>query len=230
VAGGNEFTHRELSWIPDGASGGDLARRAVTQAQRFGVEILSPQEATGIRTEGSYRIIKLADGNELSCYALMIANWRAVAEAGCSGDSTGCRGRVSTMAAAPRKRCPAKEKSLTLWVAQIRGPGRDEFLEVCGTCGDPGAGKLAGQHDVAVSNRPDPGKTQHSDLVTRQHRRGARRDPSGGDSVLCTDTGNVERVPASSMFIFYWSATADGLAGDMVERDARGFNSSPALT
>src|SRR5579859_7361132 len=65
--------------FPTGLSGGDLARCAVFQAQRFGVEILSPQEAVGIRTEGSYRIIKLADGNEISCHALMIATgvqWR----------------------------------------------------------------------------------------------------------------------------------------------------------
>src|SRR6202030_1716279 len=64
--------------FPMGLSGGDLARRAVVQAQRFGVEILS-QEAVGVRTEGPYRIIKLADGNEISCHALMIATgvqWR----------------------------------------------------------------------------------------------------------------------------------------------------------
>jgi len=65
--------------FPSGLSGNDLARRAVVQAQRFGVEILSPQEAVGVRTEGPYRIIKLADGNEISCHALMIASgvqWR----------------------------------------------------------------------------------------------------------------------------------------------------------
>src|SRR6202167_3246130 len=65
--------------FPMGLSGGDLARRAVVQAQRFGVEILSPQEALGVRLEGSYRIIKMADGNEISCHALMIATgvqWR----------------------------------------------------------------------------------------------------------------------------------------------------------
>src|SRR6266851_2501043 len=65
--------------FPTGLSGGDLARRAVFQAQRFGVEILAPQEAVGVRTEGSYRIIKLVDGNEISCHALMIATgvqWR----------------------------------------------------------------------------------------------------------------------------------------------------------
>src|SRR6201986_4193890 len=65
--------------FPNGLSGGDLARRAVVQAQRFGVEILSQEEAVAIRTEGSYRFIKLADGNEISCHALMIATgvqWR----------------------------------------------------------------------------------------------------------------------------------------------------------
>src|SRR5213592_4277713 len=65
--------------FPIGLSGGDLARRAVVQAQRFGVEILSPLEAVNVRTEGSYRFVKLADGNEVSCHALMIATgvqWR----------------------------------------------------------------------------------------------------------------------------------------------------------
>ena len=38
--------------FPAGLSGDDLARRAVVQAQRFGVEILSPLEAVGVRTEG----------------------------------------------------------------------------------------------------------------------------------------------------------------------------------
>src|SRR5262252_2061409 len=65
--------------FPSGLSGGDLARRAVVQAKRFGVEILAPQSVVNMRTEGSYRIIKLADGSEISCHALMIASgvqWR----------------------------------------------------------------------------------------------------------------------------------------------------------
>src|SRR5438105_4881842 len=65
--------------FPIGLSGGDLARRAVVQAQRFGVEILSPLGAVNVRIEGSYRFVKLEDGNEISCHALMIATgvqWR----------------------------------------------------------------------------------------------------------------------------------------------------------
>lgn len=59
--------------FPAGLSGGDLARRATAQAKRFGVEILAPQEAVGLRIEGPYQIIKLADGSEISCHALIVA-------------------------------------------------------------------------------------------------------------------------------------------------------------
>lgn len=65
--------------FPVGLSGGDLARRAVTQAKRFGVEILTPQEATGIRTQDDYRIVTLADGSELTSHAVILAmgvSWR----------------------------------------------------------------------------------------------------------------------------------------------------------
>ena len=52
--------------FPSGLSGSDLARRAVVQATRFGAEILAPQEATGLRTQDTYRIVRLADGSEIS--------------------------------------------------------------------------------------------------------------------------------------------------------------------
>lgn len=59
--------------FPVGLSGADLARRSVAQAKRFGVEILTPQEATGLRLVEPYRVITLFDGTEISCHALIIA-------------------------------------------------------------------------------------------------------------------------------------------------------------
>jgi thioredoxin reductase (NADPH) len=59
--------------FPVGLSGSDLARRAVAQARRFGVEFLVPQEVKGIRIEGSTRVLTLADGAELGCRAVIIA-------------------------------------------------------------------------------------------------------------------------------------------------------------
>ena len=59
--------------FPSGLSGSNLARRAAAQAVRFGAEILTPQDAVGLRVDGPYRIVKLNDGTEVSCHALLIA-------------------------------------------------------------------------------------------------------------------------------------------------------------
>jgi thioredoxin reductase (NADPH) len=59
--------------FPVGLSGGDLARRAVAQARRFGTEILTPLEATGISLQDPYRFVKLNDGRQVACHALLLA-------------------------------------------------------------------------------------------------------------------------------------------------------------
>ena len=59
--------------FPAGVTGGELARRAVAQAYKFGTEILTPQEVKSIRTEGQYRMVTLTNGDELTCHALIIA-------------------------------------------------------------------------------------------------------------------------------------------------------------
>lgn len=67
--------------FPSGLSGGDLARRAVAQARKFGVEILAPQEVTNLRIENNYRIVTLKSGAEITCHALLIATgveWRTL--------------------------------------------------------------------------------------------------------------------------------------------------------
>jgi thioredoxin reductase (NADPH) len=59
--------------FPSGLTGSNLARRAVAQAIRFGAEILTPQEVVGLRIDDPYRIVKVKDGTEISCHALIIA-------------------------------------------------------------------------------------------------------------------------------------------------------------
>ena len=59
--------------FPTGISGGDLTRRAVTQARRFGAEILSTQEVTRIRAEGNTRVVTLGDGAEVAAKIVLIA-------------------------------------------------------------------------------------------------------------------------------------------------------------
>lgn len=63
--------------FPSGVSGMDLARRAVTQAKRFGAEILSTQSAVRVRAQDNYRVVTLADGSEISCKSILIASGAA---------------------------------------------------------------------------------------------------------------------------------------------------------
>ena len=59
--------------FPTGISGDDLTRRAVSQAKRFGVEILSAQEAKQVLVQDEYRIVRLSDDTEISCHAVLVA-------------------------------------------------------------------------------------------------------------------------------------------------------------
>ncbi len=71
--------------FPSGLSGADLARRATTQAERFGVEILAPQEVEALAVDGPYKRLTLADGSEVSCHVLMLAtgvSWRKLSAPG----------------------------------------------------------------------------------------------------------------------------------------------------
>jgi thioredoxin reductase (NADPH) len=71
--------------FPSGIGGGDLARRATTQARRFGAEMLLASEVTGLEVCGSARVVRLSDGEELSAHAVLLttgAAYRRLAAAG----------------------------------------------------------------------------------------------------------------------------------------------------
>jgi thioredoxin reductase (NADPH) len=209
--------------FPTGLSGGDLARRAVAQAQRFGVEILAPQEACGVRAEGSYRIIKLADGNEISCHALMIA--------------TGVQWR--------RLEAPGIDKLQGAGI--YYGGGATEALSCQGEIvyvvgGANSAGQAAMNfakyaERVVILVRGDSLSSTMSKYLIEQVEKTTKiqlwthasvAEVHGEThleeiSVLCTDTNKVERVPANAMFIFIGALPRTDWLADIVERDERGF-------
>lgn len=59
--------------FPDGISGADLARRALEQAEKFGVEVVSPQRVAALGTQGLFKKLALADDSSLLCRALIVA-------------------------------------------------------------------------------------------------------------------------------------------------------------
>ncbi|MEO5997825.1 MAG: FAD-dependent oxidoreductase [Chitinophagaceae bacterium] len=58
--------------FPSGLSGADLTRRAVTQATRFGTEIISPQSVKEITVKDGYKRVFLSDDTEINARAIVI--------------------------------------------------------------------------------------------------------------------------------------------------------------
>jgi thioredoxin reductase (NADPH) len=209
--------------FPAGLSGNDLARRAVVQAQRFGVEILSPQEAVGVRTEGSYRFIKLADDSEISCHALMIASgvqWRrldapgidrlqgaGVYYGGGATEALSCKGEIIYVVGGANSAGQAAmnfAKYAERVVMLVRGASLASTMS---------------QYLIdQIKETPNIQVWAHASVVEVHGE--ARLEEI---SVLCSDTSKVERVPANSIFIFIGALPRTDWLGDLVERDERGF-------
>jgi thioredoxin reductase (NADPH) len=71
--------------FPSGLSGSDLARRATDQARRLGAELLTLQDASALRVEGSGRIIELTGGGTLSASSVLVASGVSYRQLGVPG-------------------------------------------------------------------------------------------------------------------------------------------------
>jgi thioredoxin reductase (NADPH) len=60
--------------FPMGLSGSDLARRGTDQARRLGAELLTVQDAVGLRAEGAGRFVELSGGGMLSTNCVLVAS------------------------------------------------------------------------------------------------------------------------------------------------------------
>jgi thioredoxin reductase (NADPH) len=209
--------------FPTGLSGGDLARRAVVQAKRFGVEILSPQEVVSARLEGPYRILKLADDSELSCHALMIATgvqWRrldapgvdrlqgaGVYYGGGATEALSCKGEVIYIVGGANSAGQAAmnfAKYAERVIILVRGSSL--------------AATMSQYLIDQIERTPNIQLWTHAN-VAEVHGESHLEEIS----VLCSDTNKVERVPASAMFIFIGALPRTDWLTSLVERDERGF-------
>ncbi len=66
--------------FPSGVSGSDLTRRAVTQAQRLGAELLVPLEVTGVSIDAGYKHLTLSDGRAIVARTMLAATGMAYRE------------------------------------------------------------------------------------------------------------------------------------------------------
>ena len=208
--------------FPAGLSGTDLARRAVVQAQRFGVEILS-QEAVGARVEGPYRIVKFSDGNEISCHALMIATgvqWRRLEVPGidrlqgagiyygggatealsCKGEIVYVVGGANSAGQAAMNFAKYAERVIILVRGESLSSTMSQYL----------IDQVKETHNIQLWTHASVAEA-HGETHLEEI------------SVLCSDTNKIERVPASAMFIFIGALPRTDWLANVVERDERGF-------
>src|SRR5262250_196012 len=209
--------------FPIGLSGGDLARRAVVQARRFGVEILSPLEAVNVRTEGSYRFVKLADGNEVSCHALMIATgvqWRrleapgidrlqgaGVYYGGGSTEALSCKGETVYVVGGANSAGQAAinfAKHAERVVIVVRGSSLSSTMS---------------QYLIDQIKQTPNIQIWPNASVAEAHGETHLEEIS----FLCSDTNKIERVPATAMFIFIGALPRTDWLANVVQRDDRGF-------
>ncbi|MFB0633294.1 FAD-dependent oxidoreductase [Streptomyces sp. AB3(2024)] len=78
--------------FPDGVSGAQLTDRARRQAGRFGAEILTAREVTGLEVNGASRVVRFSDGTAVAAHSVILAtgvSYRQLHAPGCD-TLTGC--------------------------------------------------------------------------------------------------------------------------------------------
>jgi thioredoxin reductase (NADPH) len=209
--------------FPSGLSGGDLARRAVAQARRFGAEILTPMEVTRIRLEGDYRILELADGTEISSRAVLIASGISYGDLDVPG--------IERLAGAGVYYGAALTEAMTV-------RDQDVFIVGGGNSAGQAAAYLSGfaRSVTLLVRRKSLHPTMSQYLINQLEethnvtiRTGATVLEALGDTrleamrVTDTATDTVETIPAFALFVFIGAKARTEWLEGAVDRDRQGY-------
>jgi len=208
--------------FPKGLSGADLARRATTQAKRFGVEILIA-EAVGVRVEDPYRYVRLSDGTELSCHALLIATGVSVRKLEVPAVEQLTGAGVYYGAALTEAVHYQGQDVVVVGGANSAGQGavflsrfaKTVYLVIRGESLDSGMSAYLVDQVTATKNIR---------VLNRREVSEVRGNPRL-ESVLLThrDSSEVEELTAAAMFVFIGATAHTDLVGGVVQRDSAGF-------
>ncbi len=138
--------------FPSGITGADLGRRAHVQASRFGAEFVT-QRATGMRIDGQYRFVQLADGRESLQPLVLLApgvQYRKLEIPG-ADRLTGC-GIYYGAALVEARACEGRG-GLYRRRRQLRRPGRPLLRQICHQGNHAGARRRAFGHHVEIFDR-----------------------------------------------------------------------------
>lgn len=209
--------------FPAGLKGADLAMRAVIQARRFGVEIVSPQQADAIRVDGAYRYVKLSDGTEVSCHTLVLATgvqWRTLDVPGIER----FQGAGVYYGATPTEAISCRDEEVYI-VGGANSAGQAAMFfskyarRVVMLVRAPSLAASMSQYLIDQIQKTENIQIEYRSRVTEVH----GDDRLRSISVTCDATGDVQTVPASALFIFIGAEPRTTWLEGVIERDSRGF-------
>jgi len=209
--------------FPSGLSGADLTRRAVAQARRFGVEILAPQEVCSLRIEGGSKFVKVSDGTEIGAKALVIATGVSYRKLNVPGLEQLQGAGVYYGAAMTEAATCKNEDVYVVGGANSAGQAAMFFSKYARRVimlvrGNSLTFSMS-QYLIEQIKQTANIHVEYNSQVTEAF--GTERLEAL--SVLCSTSGETQRVSAASLFIFIGAAPlTDWLAG-IVERDEKGF-------
>ncbi len=221
-AGTSSFIENYLGF-PGGVSGADLARRAATQARRFGTEILTAQDVVEIKRNDPYRTVRLGDGSELSCYAVLIAAGMEVKQLNVPGIDALVGTGIYYGAALTEASTYRNQDVVIVGGANSAGQGAMFFSRYARNVTILLRGSsLSGSMSQYLVDRI---KEAANVTVTPNSRVSAVTGHGRLESITVTDavSEQTRELVAAAMFIFIGTAPRTAMVADLVERDAQGF-------
>jgi thioredoxin reductase (NADPH) len=209
--------------FPGGVTGADLALRAVTQAKRFGAEIITAQEVVSIKREDPYRKVVLSDGTELSAYALLISPGMEVRRLEAEGVEPLLGAGVYYGAALTEAATYRGRDVIVVGGANSAGQGAMFFSRHARkvTMLIRGGDIASGMSRYLVDRIAD---TPNIEVLVNTRVVSAHGDTRlEGVTIANSATGEQRELPAAAMFIFIGAAPRTEMCADLVMRDAQGF-------
>jgi thioredoxin reductase (NADPH) len=209
--------------FPTGVSGADLARRALTQAKRFGAEVLTPIAATGLQVEGGYKTLELSDGTTIGCRGLIIATGVAYRHLPTEGLDRLTGAGVYYGAATTEALAAEGQHVYVVGAANSAGQGAKYFSKFADkvTMIIRGPDLAAHMSQYLIDQLE---ATDNIEIVPNTHViRAIGEDHLEQIELENIATGEKEVVPSSFLFIFIGAAPTHDWLGDTVDCDAEGY-------
>jgi len=209
--------------FPNGLSGAELTRRAITQTLRFGTEILTPKTVKNIRLQDGYKITEMTDGSEVHSKTVIISTGIAYTKLEIPGldkftgagvyygsasiEAHACRGEIVYIIGGGNSACQAA-MHISKFAKEVIIVIRRESIK-----------KTAASYLIEnINETPNIKVLTSTEVVSVE-----------GDNVLekitlkNSLTGVENIVPAKALFIYIGAKPGTAWLNNIIQKDEKGF-------